>query len=785
VNFRETALYRACQESGIIPRVAADLEKTKTPSKKISADSPIAALPLTLKIEGMWCPTCSWLIEEILRKTGGVPEAKVLFFSDLASIKYRPELITPREILRNISALGYRASLFREEQGQAQENKSLVLRLGISSILTFNIMMLSFALYYGFFEDLTASGICFLSWPLWAMATPVVFYGGWQILRKGLGALRHRTATMETLISVGALSAYGYSFFQMLRGSLNVYFDAAAMIITLVLIGKHIERHARQEAAKGMTTLYEFSRQKVRLVRSPFSSPSDPPLDGSKTGGNEERWISANELKVGDEFAVKTGERIPLDARIVSGKGDLDQSFLTGESQPVRRKRGDEVLGGSLVVDGEFALKTLRESKDGTLGQMIALMQEALLKKNPAEVLADRITRWFVPAILFIALCTGFYLWMGRSPADQVLLRVLTVLLISCPCALGIATPITKVAAMSFGRCRGILVRDPAALERVKNLDTLIFDKTGTLTEGSFVLQKICPEEGEEAEILKILATVETGSSHFLARAIVRKASEAGMKPGAVSGFKEFEGLGVKGIVAGKTVVIGSSRFLREEGLALSSWLEKKAASPPESGKTIVFFGWDRRVRGFAVFGDRLRPGIRKMIQDLHSQGVDTWLISGDSEDATSAIAREAGIKNFRGQSPPQEKARLLRDLQAEGRRVGMIGDGLNDAPALAQADVGFSLGLAASMARNASALAFLTPDLTRILDARKLSTLTCRILRQNLFFAFLYNSLMIPLAVSGLLNPLIAVFAMFASSLTVIANASRLSRMKDYSPED
>jgi Cu+-exporting ATPase len=336
---------------------------------------------------------------------------------------------------------------------------------------------------------------------------------------------------------------------------------------------------------------------------------------------------------------------------------------------------------------------------------------------------------------------------------------------------------------MGVGRRRGILVRDPGALERVKDLDTLIFDKTGTLTEGKFELQKIYSEEGEEENILTVLAAVELGSSHFLARAIVRKARETGVKMEAASRFEEFEGVGVKGIVAGETVVIGSPRFLRQEGLTVSSSLEEKAALPEESGKTLVFFGWGERARGFAVFGDRLRPGIREMVQNLHSQGVETWLVSGDSEGTTGAIAGEVGIRNFRGQSLPQEKVGLLRGLQAKGRRVGMVGEGINDAAALAQADVGFALGSAADLAREASALTFLTPDPTRIPEARNLSRLTCKLIRQNLFFAFFYNALAIPLAASGLLNPVIAVFAMFASSLSVIANASRLSRMEKNYP--
>ncbi len=561
VNFRETALYRACQESGIIPRTAPDSGKGKAARETTSGKNSAAALTLTLKIEGMWCPACSWLIEEVLRKTEGIPETKVQFLSDLAHVRYYPHLVTPKDILVKISRLGYRASLFQAEQEQAKENRELLLRLGISSILTANIMMVAFALYYGFFEDLTAAGVRFLSWPLWAMATPVVFYGGWPILRKGFGAIRHRAATMEALISVGTLSAYGYSFFQLLQGSLHLYFDTAAMLVTLVLFGKYIELHARQKLSRGIVELYELSNQKVRLSQSSrppavSSSPKAEDAGGevrsARAGG--ERWIPAKEVKVGDEFLVLEGERIPLDARIVSGKGNIDESFLTGESRPVRKRPGDEVLGGALLLDGSLNLKTTRQGKEGSLGQMIALMQEALLKKNPAEVLADRVSRWFVPAVFLVAIGTGFYLWMGRSPVAEALLRGLTVLVISCPCALGIATPIVKVAAMGVGRRKGILVRDPAALEQIKDLNTLVFDKTGTLTAGIFELQETHFEGGEEKDILAALGAVEMCSSHFLARTIVRKARESGVKMESASHFEEFEGLGVKGDVAGKTV---------------------------------------------------------------------------------------------------------------------------------------------------------------------------------------------------------------------------------------
>jgi heavy metal translocating P-type ATPase len=742
----------------------------------------------------MWCPACAWLIEETLRRTRGVSEAKAFFFSDLARVHYFPELIAPKEIIGRVSRLGYRASLFEGEKERAEEKRSLLIRLGVSSILTFNIMMMAFALYYGFLEDLTAAGVRLLSWPLWLMATPVVFYGGWPILKKGVGSLLHRAPTMEALISVGALSAYGYSFFRMLQGSIHLYFDTAAMIVTLVLVGKYIELLARRKVSKGVAELYELDVRKARI--SPPALPTGPlrpaetpqgggakgnPDSRSRSGGElrpletGERWVPAAEVRAGDLFFVIAGERIPLDGRVVSGKGHVDESFLTGEARPVRKGPEEEVRGGALLADGVLSLRATRTGKEGSLSRVIDLVQEALSLKIPAEVIADRITRRFVPAVFLIALGAGLILHASGTPGEEALLRSLTVLVISCPCALGIAAPIGKVASVGAARRRGILIREPGALEEVKDLDTWVFDKTGTLTEGSFELLEIWPEEGQK-ETLKIIAAIEASSSHFLSAAVLRKAREAGVEIEAAVDFREDEGLGAKGTVAGKTAAIGSRTFMAREGMAIPSPLNEKAAGFEESGKTVVFFGWDELSRGFAVFGDHLRPGIPETIRALRETGGAIWLASGDSEATTRMIAREAGITHHLGNASPKDKVELIRKLQEEQRRVAMVGDGINDAAALAQADVGFAFASGADLAREASDVTFLTPDLSRVLEARRLSLSAFRIIRQNLFFSFVYNTLAIPLAISGLLNPVVAVFAMFLSSLSVIGNALRIA---------
>jgi len=840
INFRETELYKACVESGIIPREEEDISSRETPKDSPNRESSPPPLRLTIKVEGMWCPACSWLIEEVLRRTKGVLEPQVFFLSDLVHVKYSPHILSPREIMTRISRLGYRPSLFQDALAIEREKKDLQLRLGVSSILAMNVMMISLALYAGFFRDLSQTAIGYFSYPLWVMTTPVIFYGGLPILRRAYAGLRYGSASMDTLISVGALAAYFYSLVQMARGSLHLYFDTASMLITLVLLGKYIETQAREKVSAGITDLYKLANQKVRLftptltlppqgggdssetlllshplaggespitlsplageeshINSPpsagpelqINSPplpgegpqtTPPPLVGGGWGeGEKERWIPAKDAKPGDEFLVLGGERVPLDGRVFSGRGDVDQSIFTGEAMPVRKGPGDEIMGGVLLLEGNLKLKVTRVGQESTLGQMITLMQEALSKKNPVELLADRITHWFVPCIFVIAGAVALLLWRFNSSVDEALLRSLTVLIISCPCALGIAIPLVKVAAIGVGRGKGILVRNPEALEQAKDLDTIVFDKTGTLTEGNFSLQEIFAEGVSEQEALGRLAPVEAFSTHFLGKEIVRKAREKSIKMEEATAFEELEGMGVKGSAGGTEVFIGNRRLMNKFGLDLSSSLENRAFFSESRGMTVVFFGWGGQVHGLLVFGDSLKRGVTDLVRKLQARKMITWLVSGDAPATTRAVAEESGINEFRGQALPQDKVELIRSLQQKGRRVGMVGDGINDAAALAQADVGFALGTGTNIIQEASDFTLLAADPTRLLEVLDLSALTAKTVRQNLFFAFLYNALAIPLAVAGLLNPLIAVFAMFASSLTVVGNALKISRKK------
>ena len=471
------------------------------------------------------------------------------------------------------------------------------------------------------------------------------------------------------------------------------------------------------------------------------------------------------------------GERCPLDGQILSGTGNVDQSILTGEARPLKKRVGEEVLGGSMLLDGELRLSALRTVQDSALGQTIKLMQEALSKKIPAELTSDRLLGWLVPAILGLSVITAGYLVYQGATFDTAMLRALAILVITCPCTLGIAIPLAKVAFIRKAHERGIIIQDPAALERMRELDTLVFDKTGTLTEGSFLLREIITAELAETEALRLAASVEADATHFIGREIVGQAQHAALEIEKVADFEELPGLGVKGRVNGKDVAVGNRQLMEGQGVILLPELKQKAENYELQGNTVIFLGLEKKVQGILVLGDRMKALTKKTIDAVQARGIDIWLVSGDSPATTQAVARQAGIARFQGQTLPQHKGQIIKDLQLEGKRVGMVGDGINDAAALVQADVGIAMLTGTNFALGSADIHLLGGDPLRVLDVMDLSAQTMSAIRQNLFLAFIYNALAIPLAMSGLINPLIAVTAMFASSLTVIGNTLRIVR--------
>jgi heavy metal translocating P-type ATPase len=566
---------------------------------------------------------------------------------------------------------------------------------------------------------------------------------------------------MDTLIAAGTLSAYLYSLAALAAGSLHLYFDTAAALVTLTLLGRAVEERLRESVTRENADLLEWTGRKARLL-----------------SGGREQWVAAVSLGTGDEVLVRPGERVAVDSRILSGRARLDESTLTGEARPVRREPGEEIPGGALVLEGELRVQTLRRAGESAAGRMIALMQEALEHKLPSEVLADRLTRRLVPAILCLAVAAAVCLRLGGASTEEAVLRALTVLVITCPCALGIAIPLAKVAAVRAGRARGILVRDPAALERVPTLDTVVFDKTGTLTEGNYALREVVVEGATSEEALRRAASLEQRSSHLLAREVLRRAEDDLLALEPPADVQEVDGLGVWGFVSGEVSAVGNRRLMESRRFTLPEGLERRQTECESMGLTTAFVGWGGRVRGLLAFGDALKPGAAACVAALRSRGLSPWLISGDSAGATARAAQGLGIDRFVGGALPADKALLVRELRSKGHRVAMVGDGLNDAAALAEADVGFVLGAGPEFLCQAANFIILARDPGRLAEALDLGTLAARVMRQNLFFAFFYNALAVPLALSGLLNPMLAALAMFASSLAVVGNTLRVSRL-------
>jgi heavy metal translocating P-type ATPase len=490
-------------------------------------------------------------------------------------------------------------------------------------------------------------------------------------------------------------------------------------------------------------------------------------------------WVPADTVDTGQRITVLAGETVPIDGRIIEGNPAVDESFLTGEAAVREKHLGDILRAGSVIRDAETVLETVGTAKESLIGQMVAAVEKALEKKNVYERLADRISRLFVPAVFAISAGTAFFVLMSGAPAGKALLRGLTVLIISCPCTLGIAIPLVKVCAVTMARKAGIITRNPEAFERLRTVDTIVFDKTGTVTHGNFSLQEIVTQDTDPAGIISRLASLEVNSRHFIAREIVREARKNGSGIPVSEDLRSYEGLGVSGMVGGTNIYLGNRSLMARNGNTMSEDMEQKASQWEIKGGTCVFFAWDALVRGFLVFGDPVREGMRNTVSGLRKGGREIWLVSGDGASTTGAIARLLGIENFRGQVLPAGKVDIVVSLQKKGRRVAMIGDGINDAPALATARVGCTFGAGADLIREAADLTFLSRDPGKILEAFDLAALADRTIRQNLVFAFIYNAMAIPVAAMGTLNPLIAVIAMAFSSLAVTGNVLRMSRAK------
>jgi len=769
-QFKETDLYRQCVVAGVIPAGEEDLrriaqrEKQETHATEASIEGvkvtsdPSDTLALDLIVDGMWCAACAWVIEKTVTRLAGVAEVTCHFSTDRMRCRYRPDRVAPDQIRASVKRLGY--GIRETDQGTAGQHaqRREWVRLTITGLLSANVMMLSWALYAGFFTSLTSDAVSKISLPIVAMAAVVLVYGGGPMLRKAWFGLIHRAPGMETLVGMAAGCAFVFSLYNWLTGSIHLYFDTACMLITLVLLGKILEQQAKSRVRRDLDSFFALQPTKVRLV-----------TDASPTG----RYVAIGQLAAGDRFAVGSDEIVPADGRVESGTATLDESSLTGEPRPVGVKTGDPIKSGARVIDGRLTARVEKVGDDTVLGQMIAIMTRSLEQKSAFEGRTDRMLRWFVPIIITLAGGTGLFCAMAGLPLNQAVVRAVTVMVISCPCALGVAIPMARLAGISLAARRGILVREIESFERADSIDTVVFDKTGTLTHGRWQLNHIeCQPGHHPATIAAWAAGLEQTSDHEIARSINIYAQVKGIAPAVVSEINVHPD-GIQGRIDEKTVRIGNRSFARGKVPNADDVTEESEGTLT----SCVFLSVDNLPAATLIFGDTIRPTVPSMVNTLKRTSRDIHLVSGDADDAAREVARAIGLTEARGGLLPSDKANYIDALKEKGRQVAMVGDGVNDAAAMARAHLAVAVHSGQGLVREAAHITLMRGDPAQLLDFFPLSGRVNRNVTQNLWCAWIYNMVSIPIAMSGLLTPLVAATAMLLSSLTVIGNTLRLVR--------
>lgn len=764
---RESEIFKRSLELGLISNAGQE------PAAAAGIGADAETKEQMLEIGGMWCSACGWLIEHALKKLTGVISAEVFFASDLAKVKYCPQYLPPGAISARIAQLGYRASEYEGgEAGDKPDLDHLMLRSGVAAFLWANIMAFSVILYVGYFEPIAQSVNRSLPYILLALTTPIVFYCAWPILRSAAIGLRNLQIRMELLLALGILTAYLLSTVQTLRGQTHVYFDTSAAIVTLVLIGKLIERSAKAKAARSISTMYRLMPKKVRVM----------------VGGGE-RFVSVDALEPGAHFLVKVGERIPADGIVLEGESETDESLLTGETAPVPKGPGDKVVSGSLNTDGTLLVRATRRGDQSALAQIVRLVERALATRAPIERTVDTIARAFVPAVIVLALGDFAVLTMMHVGIGVALMRATSILVIACPCALGLAMPLAITAALSAASESGILISDSHVLQTIGKIDVVVLDKTGTMTCGDFRLLEIASASGVRGdardllrEDIPVLAGMEILSEHLLGRAVVQYAGDHQVRPVEVDNVVIRKGQGMTASHADHCYFIGN-RKLAQSFAKSAAETDALAEEWQRNGTTVAYFGRDGELRGLMAFGDRIKPGAEDLVNGLRRRGIHTMLVSGDARCTTSAVAARIGVDDFAAEVAPEGKSSLVQKLQRAGKRVAVIGDGVNDAPALATADLGIALGTGADIAMSAAPVVLVSGSLEKVEDIFQLAAKASRVIRQNLFWAFFYNTAGIALAMSGRLNPIMAAGAMLLSSTSVVANSMRLSQVRHSIP--
>jgi len=720
------------------------------------------------QIYGMTCVACATRIEGALNALPGVDDATVNFASETVRVRYVPGIVTPELLAATVRKAGYEAServeahAAEEKTRRARAYRSERRLLAFAVALSLPLLLQMFSMFGQEHTELLPR------WLQLALATPVQFWIGRRFYVGGYKALRGGGANMDVLVALGTTMAYGLSAAVTLAGlhHQHVYFEASAVIITLVLLGKLLETRAKLGTSAAIEALIRLQPKTARVER-----------DGALVE------VAVDSMHVGDVFVVRSGESIPVDGLIVTGESGVDESMLTGESLPLGKRPGDKVYAGTLNQQGLLRCRAEGVGAATMLAGIIRLVREAQGTKAPIQRLADQVAGVFVPVVVAISALT-FALWWGiGGDLAPALVNAIAVLVIACPCALGLATPTAIMVGTGRGAQVGVLVKNAVALEQAEKIRTLIVDKTGTLTEGKPEVTDVVPAAGfSTSELVAAAASLESGSAHPLAQAVLAHAKRLALTPAPIRDFRSVTGMGVQAVLdvaalgGEQTLLLGAPAFLAQAGLAV----DLLAVQPLiEEGKTVIAIGGAGRVLGYLAIADRLRPTSREAVGKLRAMNIDVVMLTGDNAATAKAIAASAGVSTYRAQVLPDEKAAAVAQFKAGGHVVGMVGDGVNDAPALAAADVSFAIGAGSDVAIEAADIALMRDDLLSVVDAVSLSRATLRKIRQNLFFAFVYNVLGIPLAAAGMLNPVIAGAAMALSSVSVVSNSLLLRRWR------